>query len=143
MLVTVRFSLSHRKSESYTAPHKLHADNCSSRLHPPLQTCSTVQLLTITPSHTVDREIFVVKIFFRQLLRWQKLNARKFLMRMFNFHHMATQQKLNAQTFLTRKKSYAKISRSMVVWLPNSYAYSIATVKLVLCFEMKKKFANG
>ena len=35
---------------------------------------------------TVDREIFAIKIFHR-LLRWRKLNARKFLTCAFNFCH--------------------------------------------------------
>ena len=66
-------------------------------------------------SHTVDREFFTVKIF-RQLLRWRKLNAQKFIMCSFNFRHLATWRKLNTRTFLTRKKkSYAKIFWSMVV----------------------------
>ena len=59
--------------------------------------------LMLSQPHTVDREIFAVKIFFRQLLRQRKLNMRKFLMCAFNFCHLATRQKLNARTFLTRK----------------------------------------
>ena len=52
---------------------------------------------------------------FRRLLRRQKLNARKIVMRTFNICHPAMRRKLNVRIFLTRKKSYAQISRSTVL----------------------------